>query len=386
MTLRIDPSLPGELSRFGGETISKCFNCGNCTAVCALSRDDTVFPRKHIRFLQVGAREKMLSSIDPWLCYYCGGCSDTCPRQAEPGELMMASRRWLTGMYDWTGLSRLMYKSHVWELGALLAVAALVLLLFTIPSDFGFGLLQKHPEAREKVALEFFAPKDVVHIGDLILAGFLSFFLLSNAGRMFRFATRGKKIPLEAYILELKEFVVHFITQKRWKECDNDNTRHWLRHVFLVTGYGTMFALVVLFLPWFQVEDRSFHWTSLLGYYSTLVLLGTTSWIFFDRLQKKNQIHKHSHLSDWLFIALLFLTSVTGILLHLCRLLDLAMPTYWIYMIHLMIAVAMLAIEVPFGKWSHLFYRPLAIYISRVQARADLKAARTEPVASRAAA
>ena len=38
-----------ELAHFGGETLTKCFNCGNCTAVCALSEGDTVFPRKIIR-------------------------------------------------------------------------------------------------------------------------------------------------------------------------------------------------------------------------------------------------------------------------------------------------------------------------------------------------
>ena len=118
MTLRIDPSLPGEFARFGGETAAECFNCGNCTAVCAHSKDQTFIPRRNIRYIQVGARDWLLGSIDPWLCYYCGECSDTCPRQAEPAEMMMANRRWLTAMYDWTGLSRLMFRSHLVEIGA----------------------------------------------------------------------------------------------------------------------------------------------------------------------------------------------------------------------------------------------------------------------------
>jgi heterodisulfide reductase subunit C/quinone-modifying oxidoreductase subunit QmoC len=46
------------------------------------------------------------------------------------------------------------------------------------------------------------------------------------------------------------------------------------------------------------------------------------------------------------------------------------MPTYVMYLVHLMVAVPMLVIEVPFGKWSHLLYRPLALYLSAVQARA----------------
>jgi len=374
MTVRIDRRVPRELKSFGGETLTKCFNCGNCTAVCSLTDNGTTFPRKQIRFLQLGARTRMVESIDPWLCYYCGECSDTCPRQAEPGELMMASRRWLTAAYDWTGLSRLMYRYHLAEIGVLAAVALFVLLLFTVPGGFGYGLLAKHPEAKETVMLQHFAPMEAVHYGDLVLAGLLSFFLLTNAYRMFRYATRGTAIPPGAYLAELKEFVLHFATQKRWRECGNDATKHWLRHVALVTGYGTMLLLVVVFLPWFQVEGTGFHWTSLLGYYATLVLLGTTTWMFSDRLKKRDQIHKHSHLSDWLFLILLFFTSVTGILLHLFRLLDLPMATYGMYTIHLMVAVAMLIVEVPFGKWSHLLYRPLAVYLHRVRMRAGAAA------------
>ena len=66
--------------------------------------------------LQMGLETKLESSLDPWLCYYCGECSDDCPRDAEPGETMMSLRRWLTSRYDWTGISRLFYRSWKAEL------------------------------------------------------------------------------------------------------------------------------------------------------------------------------------------------------------------------------------------------------------------------------
>jgi len=371
MSVRVDPGIVTELAHYGGETAVKCFNCGNCTAICALSKEDAVFPRRYIRYIQLGVRDKMLESIDPWLCYYCGDCSSTCPREAEPGKLMMASRRWLISMYDWTGLSRLMYKKEAWEFGMLAIVALVVLALFSLPENFGFRLLARHPEARQAVNLAYFAPKEIVHWGDMVLAALLGVLLLSNAARMFWFAmSNGPSVPLAVYAKQFKELVIHGLTQKRWRECTSDTTKHWLRHLLLVTGYGTMFALVVVFLYWFQVEDASFHWTSLLGYYGTLVLLGATSWIALDRLQKKDQIHKYSDLADWLFVTLLFLTGLSGILLHLARLLNLPMPTYVMYVVHLMIAVPMLTVEVPFGKWAHLLYRPLAVYLAAVQAKA----------------
>lgn len=46
------------------------------------------------------------------------------------------------------------------------------------------------------------------------------------------------------------------------------------------------------------------------------------------------------------------------------------MGTYVMYVIHLAVAVPMLVIEVPFGKWSHLFYRPLAVFLSTIKEKA----------------
>ena len=371
MSARVDPEITAQLGHYGGETAVKCFNCGNCTAACSLTNQDSVFPRRYIRYIQLGLKDKMLGSLDPWLCYYCGDCSDTCPREAQPGKLMMASRRWLISMYDWTGLSRLMYRHEWWEIAMLAVVALVVLALFTVPAQFGFQLLAQHPEARANVNLGYFAPKEIVHWGDLTLAVLLGGLLLTNAARMFWYVRRqGPPLPAGLLLTQLKEFVVQGLTQKRWRECATDSTKHWLRHLLLVTAYGTMFTLVVVFLYWFQVEDASFHWTSLLGYYATLILLGATLWIMRDRAKKKDQIHKYSDLADWMFPILLFLTSLSGILLHLARLINLAMPVYYLYVIHLMIAVPMLAVEVPFGKWSHLFYRPMALYLLAVQNKA----------------
>ena len=156
MSLRVDPGVTAELGRYGGDTAAKCFNCGNCTAACSLTSQDSVFPRRYIRYMQLGLKEKMLGSLDPWLCYYCGDCSETCPREAQPGKLMMASRRWLISMYDWTGLSRLMYR-HEWFEAVMLGLVALaVLALFTVPANFGFRLLAQHPEALRTVNLGYF--------------------------------------------------------------------------------------------------------------------------------------------------------------------------------------------------------------------------------------
>ena len=373
MSIRVDPELRREVQGFGGKDVTVCFNCGNCTAVCPLSRDSTVFPRKTIRYLQLGLKDKLLRSPEPWLCYYCGECSESCPRQANPGELMMALRRYLTSQYDWTGLSKRLYLSKAWEIGMLLAVGLFVLALFY----FFHG-----PMVTDHVELNTFAPAAWVELGDWIMAAILSFLLLSNAYRMYRFVMSdvgpassrsgvdGMRIPLVLYVKELTTLIVHGLTQKRWGECETPT--RWVKHMLLVFGYVIMFLLVVVFLRWFQTDEIHPFWhpTRLLGYYATVVLLYVTADAMLSRVRKRDEIHKHSHPTDWMFLVLLFLTALTGILVHAFRLGGFPLPTYYTYVIHLAIAVPMLVVEVPFGKWAHLAYRPLVIYLMSVKEKA----------------
>ena len=369
MKVEPDVELIASLMAAGGADLKKCMQCSTCTCVCSLSTQEDGFPRRQILHAQWGLKDKLLADVGPWLCHYCGECSQSCPRKANTGEAMMALRRYLTGQYDWTGLSRLMYRHEGWNIGALFVVALVVVLLFTVPHGFGLGLLSRSgPAALSTVMLDKFAPKEIVHIGDTTLALLLGLLLLGNATRMFRAVTRGSTIPFRVYLQRLPGFIVQGLTQKRWKECQSgDSIKNWVRHLVLVSGYATIFILVVVFLPWFQVEDHSFHWSSLLGYYASAVLLGAAAWMIADRLGKRGEMHRFSELSDWLFPGLLFLTALTGTLLNVFRLLDWPMPTYVLYMVHLAVAVPMLVVEVPFGKWAHLLYRPLAIYIAAVK-------------------
>ena len=284
---------------------------------------------------------------------------------------MMATRRWLTAQYDFTGLSRKLYLSKVWEIGLLAAGALLVLALFVVPGWLGipFGFRDLPVEAREHVRVAIFAKTEWVHIGDWVLAVVLGLLLWTNAFRMIYFVVRGEKgvrIPLTLWFTKFYQMVVHGLTQRRWLECDNDTRLKWLQHFLLVTGYGTMLLLVVLLLPIFQVDKAEFHWTSIPGYYATLMLLAVTLLAIRGRLEKKEPIHRFSHPTDWMFLILLLLTALSGIVVNILRLMDLAYPTYVAYVVHLMIAVPMLIVEVPFGKWAHLIFRPVSKYIVAV--------------------
>jgi quinone-modifying oxidoreductase subunit QmoC len=89
------------------------------------------------------------------------------------------------------------------------------------------------------------------------------------------------------------------------------------------------------------------------------------------RLVKKEQYRKYSHHTDWMFLILLLITSITGILVHIFIALKMPLATYVTFTIHLTIVVPLLA-EVPFGKWTHLAYRPFALYFTQLKREAGL--------------
>jgi len=376
MALRVEPGLHREFAKFGGGDVTACMNCGNCTATCSQSMEAGGFPRRIIHLLQVGHREKLDESLEPWLCYYCGECSDSCPRDANPAETMMAARRYLTARYDWTGLGRRFYTSASWEIAAVFLVGLFVVALFA---------LFHGPVVTDRVELNTFAPVAWVEIGDWILGGTLGLILLMNASRMVRFVLRGKKdgtVPVSLFLREAGTFFRHFATQKRWRECRGDG-RRWRKHLLMMTGYLTMIVLIVIFLRWFQTDEvvPFYHPTRLFGYYATAALMLVSADFLIGRLKKRGQIHRFSEASDWIFLVLMFLTAFTGILVHGLRLAGLPTATYAAYVVHLAIAVPFLVVEVPFGKWAHMLYRPLAAYLAAVLQKARESAVRMEKAA-----
>jgi quinone-modifying oxidoreductase subunit QmoC len=310
-----------------------------------------------------GLTDRLAEDLDIWTCYYCGDCSTDCPRGADPGETMMALRRYMTSVYDWTGISRLLYTSRVREIAAVLLVGLIVVGLF-----FFSGAFTPERMVTDHVSVNTFIPVEWVHAADWVMAGILTFFLLTNTFRMWRMTMAGSKVPLSLYVSNLKIFLLNAATQKKWRECEKQETRsRWLKHFILVPAYAGMFVLVMFFLESLQVDTSEFTWVSILGYACTFALLYVSGDAMIGRLRKKEEIHKYSHDSDWMFLILLFLTALTGILMHVLRIMDWPLSTYYMYVIHLAVVAPLLVLEVPFMKWAHLMYRPLALYLKAVR-------------------
>lgn len=380
MTVQVNTELLGELRRYGAFDVSACFNCGNCTAVCPLSNGDASFPRRLIRYGQIGDRERLLASKEVWLCYYCGECSDTCPRKAEPGEFMASARRYAIASLDVTGISRLLYTSKLFTgliLGGLSALLAVVLLAW------GGEMRFDHP------AFFQFIPFQVVHDVGLMVILLALFAMLFGVLRLVRLlartATPASTAATSKHANLLRDVAAatgkvaaELATEKRYRDCTEESALPWYRsrwfmHGAIMWGFlglaaATGFDFLLLILAGKVPGEPVPLWnpTRLLGTLAGVLVVFGTIRALLARFKKPEKYSSHSLLSDWLFLWLLLLAVLTGFIVEIA--LYLPHGTVWGYLVFLAHVVVGMDIVLlfPFTKFAHVVYRPIALFVQEL--------------------
>jgi nitrate reductase gamma subunit/ferredoxin len=378
MAVTIDPTLLPELQRYGAFDVAACFNCGNCTAVCPLTSDDATFPRRLIRYAQVGMKEELLSSKELWTCYYCGECSETCPRQAEPGEFVAAARRYAIASYDRTRLARTMYLQPI--VGTIIAM--FLAMLFA-----GFMYASHGPENGQTLAFFQYVPEDVIHwmglsvmivVGLAGLAGIATMArrIAGTEGVGWRTILGGRSALARSGRALWIALGIESLGQRRYrKDCDAVQEpvaiyrRRWLLHALTMWGFlgllGATIADYALALIGIKATGTAvpiWYPIRLLGTVAGAMLVYGTTMLLIERLRKANRSVRHSGAADWTLLVLLWVTGVTGFVLELALYLPQA-PTwgYAVFLFH--VAVAMeLVLLAPFMKLAHVIYRPVALF------------------------
>jgi ferredoxin/nitrate reductase gamma subunit len=369
MTARVDPQFLTELKKYGVVNVEKCFNCGNCTAVCPLSTDSETFPRRLIRYAQLGIKDQLLGSKELWLCYNCGECTQTCPQQADPGEFMATARRYAIASYDPLGLAKLLYTSPI------LSSIFLVLLAVVI----GFGVYSLHgPMPTDTLKFFEFIPSSVIHtfgvigmvvVGLLILVGMVNMILKVRSQGMKGMRTNWLNALWEAVVVDA-------LTQRRFqRDCDTATDKpawylqKWFVHASMLWGFlGLLlataldYALELLGLKATGTWVQFWHPIRLLGTIAGLFLVYGTSISIIRRLRKMDEATAHSTVSDWAFLILLWLTGVSGFMLEIAVYLPTPAPwAYWTLLGHISVAAELLLL-LPFTKFAHAIYRTIALY------------------------
>ena len=369
MSVRVDPQFLTEIKKYGVVNVEKCFNCGNCTAICPLSTSSETFPRRLIRYAQLGLKEQLLSSKELWLCYYCGECTQTCPQQADPGEFMAAARRYAIANYDPLGLAKLLYTSPT------LSTIFLVLLAFVI----GFGAYSFHgPMTADTLKFFDFIPSSTIHtfgvvgmviVAVLILMGMVNMIVKVRGEGMKGIRTNWMNAIWEAVVVEA-------LFQRRFqRDCEAGSVKQawylqkWFIHASTLWGFlGLLLATALDYgLELLGVKSTGTwvpFWNPirLLGTIAGLFLVYGTSMSLIRRIRKTDESTAHSTVSDWAFLILLWLTGISGFMLEIAVYLPNPAPwAYWTLLSHISVAAELLLL-LPFTKFAHAIYRTIALY------------------------
>ena len=372
MSYRADPTFLKELKHYGNVNIESCFNCGNCTAICPLSTENENFPRRVIRFAQLGLKDNLLSKRELWMCYYCGECTETCPREADPGDFMAAARRYAIAQYDFTGFSKLMYKSPWFN--AILTIALFLL--------FGaFILFFRESVPAEKLALFEFIPEVYIQLAGLMVALFVGLVSLigmvkmskdlSKAWRSENPTYKDSNTKINWWSALWNTIVGEVLGQKRYRtdECEQDQQapwylRKWAVHLAILYGFIGLFAATAFDFLLKPVGSSVplYYPMRILGTLAGLLMMYGTTVVMVYRWTKRDDSTRDSHFSDWTFLILIWLVGLTGFLLEIA--VYNIFPISWGYallVIHVAL-VMVLFVLLPFSKFAHMLYRTTALY------------------------
>ena len=382
MTTLVDTGLLAELQRYGAAEVTACFSCGNCTAICPLSDNDGTFPRRMIRYAEVGMTEELRSSKELWTCYHCGLCSDSCPTEADPGEFMATARRWAIASYDKTGLSRLMYTRPI--IGTVISVV-----MFFLFGAYLYADRNIMPDQMPTSSLRIFdfIPEPYIHwtgVGIMVIIAVLGIIgiwsMASSIGRREGVTVRSlvengaaRKRTWKALWFSIG---LESIGQRRYRDdCKDDKPveplyrRRWLIHSLTIWGFLALlvatsldYGLSVIGVKETGTPIPIWYPSRLIGTIGGLALLYGVTMFAINRLSKYNQAAMISTASDWLLLALLWITGFTGFLIEVALY---ATPSpqwgYWVFLVHIAIALELL-LFLPFTKFAHAMYRPVSLF------------------------
>lgn len=366
----VDPEFAEVLKRLGAKNVTVCFNCGNCTAICPLSTSEHLFPRKIIRYIQLGLKEKALKAPEPWICHACGECSVTCPRQAFPSEIMNSVRT-----YAFTEFATPKFIGKLFGSPKFIPVLiAIPVILFAIFAGItGISI----PEG--DVIFSKFIHHSYIETVGFVIGLYVGIVTISNAWKFWK----ALELKSKGFISDLIRAIVLILEHTRFKECETNRFRYYA-HILTFYGFLLLGIAALGDVIYFHIlgrEELALPITDpvkIIGTVGGILLLIGIVWIIGKRLAEKERIGAPNY-NDWFFMILLLIVVVTGITIEVSRFLNVASVAYPTYVIHL-ISVFCLLTYAPYSKFAHLLYRGLVyVYLeAEERERSEKEATATE--------
>jgi len=342
--------------------LSLCYQCGTCTAVCPVSTADNPFPRKEMVWVQWGLKEQALGNASIWLCHQCGTCNAYCPRDAKPSNVMAALRDDSITHYAVPAF-----------MGRALAEPRFLPLLFAIPLVIflailgGLGHLGGLPEGR----IVFSKLLPIMAIEATFVAAIGLALVGAAAGGIRYWRAMNRTAPVSGARAGLVGVLREIFAHRQFAKCTGDapgtraTHKEHLPHAHMAVFYGFLGLVVTtasvgigIYAFGYLTPWPFWHPVKILGNLSGIAVVVAVTLFLWRRIADARAAGKSTY-SDWLFLAVLGLTTLTGFGCQWLRLADVRVA-YPLYVVHLMF-VFFLLVYVPYSKLAHVLYRTLAM-------------------------
>lgn len=363
LILKPDIGFKNRLRQTGGDTLSNCYQCATCTAVCKLSPESKPFPRKEMLLAGWGLRDELLADPDVWLCHQCNDCSARCPRGAKPGEVIAAIRSYA---FENLAVPAFFGKalSRPVMLPLLLLIPILVIgILLSVHTGMDFTFFNEG-----EVEYQKFIPHGYIEM--LFIGGNVLIFAFAAVGlwRFYRKMQATWRLPSQlGFVSAAIQTAIEILGHSRFGKCDANAFRR-LAHFLIFFGFiGAMatagLALVAMMVFHYGPPIPLSNPIKWLGNLSGLAMVIGLVMVILKRSRSQDSAGKANY-GHWLFIWMTLAVAVTGLLTQWLRIAEVPGVAYPIYFVHLVV-VFFLLWYAPYSEFGHMFYRTLAMVYAR---------------------
>ncbi len=373
--IRIDPDLDfiQSLNLRAGNSLKKCFQCGTCSATCALSSDRLPIPRKEMAWASWGMKDRLLNDPDIWLCYQCNDCSTRCPRGARPGDVLAVLRQEAVIHHAFPRFfGRWASRPH--SIPLLLGIPAALItaaLFLRDPLQNALGISESLG-TRISYSYSSVLPHWLLN-GLFLLIAFVA--VLCMTGGILRLwramrntcGENGSVGPARGLLASLAVSLKSVLAHDRFSKCTQSRSRYW-SHMAVFFGFLalTLVTLWVITAPYNPLIQGNFIYPfSFLNPWKLLANLGGAALVagcllmIWDRLRNGEQAGA-STFFDWALIAALIAAALTGFLTEILHYVRLEPHRHLAYFVHLVL-VGALFLCLPYSKFAHIIYRTAAL-------------------------
>jgi len=354
------PALRIELAQRGSGTAARCYQCATCSSVCALSTPGSPFPRRQMLLAQWGLADQLAADPAVWLCHQCGDCTERCPRDVRPGDVLQGLRSTVIETHAFPGfIGRLVGNvRRTWPI--LLAAPWFFWLVL-----WGIGVIEV-PLGDQLHAYEDFVPHALLYAVFFPVAGWVTLAATVSGVRFWRRMGDGSE-RRGSFLSGLWPVVGDILLHKRFGNCDNVSIRRWA-HLALFWGFvgaAVTSALLIyaIYVMHAELPLALGHPFKILGNVSAVLLVVGGVLLFVSRFGINRSLIG-TNAFDLFFLGVVALVIVTGVIVEVARFWLSATGASLLYTVHLGVVLT-LFLTFPYSKFAHMLYRTLALVHQR---------------------